>query len=223
MHHEILQVQPAAIQRKHRDCNQLQNRQGTNSSHHPFASADSWNRDSKSQAATYNKSWGTSTGQSQQSAAARVAWKFLHGLSREDITPLDRLQVVQEVNRKWAKVLDLFEFRVVSYILDRTVLWGRKTFRACHENILNGTDRFAGIGLKRAKYLSTLKSLEDRKVITRERTRNFVVLGLNLDWEPEEVLMKLPTSKNASEPGKDQKSTTRTSRSPRHGHRIKRI
>ncbi|KIC55087.1 hypothetical protein GC1_14685 [Leisingera sp. ANG1] len=122
--------------------------------------------------------------------------------------------VVQEVNRKWAKALNPFEYRLVSYILDRTIFWGRETFRACHNNIMNGTDDFAGVGMKRTKYLETMKSLEDRNVITRERARDFVTLGLNLDWDPKEDCRKLHLPKRVSEPGKAQKSTTWTSKSP---------
>lgn len=145
-------------------------------------------------------------------APARVGKKFSLGLKGDDITPLDRLQMWQWVSRKWRRHLSVNEFAVVTYIMDRSIGWGFETFRASHRNILDGNEEYSGIGLKKTVYMEALAKLEKMGAIHRKRSRDFVVLGLNFGWKPEEA-------KNRPIPSHqlDQKSEIRSSRSPETG------
>lgn len=125
----------------------------------------------------------------------RVGKKFSQGQKGRCISPLDRLSVVQHLNRKWARYLNANEFRVMVYILDRSVFWGQPTFRASHKNILKGTAEYAGIGMPERTYKRTLTTLENRGAIIRKRSRDCVILGLNFNWKPEEEAVNLPVPK----------------------------
>ena len=127
--------------------------------------------------------------------------------AKEKIGPLDQQIIFRHLSRKWRRYCSPPEWALLSYIFDRSIGWGHPTFSACQANIINGDAEYAGCGLKKTALNSTLNSLKERQMITRERKRDFIILGLNLE-HPD---MKIPVSKRLQS---DQKSAKRTSRSP---------
>ena len=128
-----------------------------------------------------------------------VAQKFELGLSRKEITPLDRLRCHQHLNRNWSRFLKTREYRVMSYILDRSVDWGYSTFTACHSNVVNGTDDYSGIGLGLTQYKEVLSILEKKGAIFREGRARGTTIGVNLLWVPNKELLDVSSeTKNNS-------------------------
>lgn len=132
---------------------------------------------------------------------AAVEAKFRNGQRGQDITPLDRILIMQHISRKWRRHLSLAEFVIVTYIADRTILWGYPTFTASYKNIIDGNEDYSGIGIKIASLKNNFRALQKRGVITRKRGRYDVTLGLNLSWTPENDMIPSPKrTQNAPAP-----------------------
>jgi len=99
----------------------------------------------------------------------------------ETLGPLDQQIIARLLSRKWRSDVSISEWALLSYINDRTVGWGKPTFRAAVSNILNGTEEYAGVGLSRRGYFRAAKTLEEKCMIVRKRGRDCTTLGLNLE------------------------------------------
>ncbi len=135
----------------------------------------------------------------------RVAHKIETG---QEIDLIDQVMLTREMSRKWRRHCTATEWMLLTYIADRTIGWGKTTFRACYKNILDGDDEYAGVGLKKTVFKEVMNSLSEKKMITRKRSRDFIVLGLNFDWT--DVLTSPALHLNTS----DQKAEFRPSRKP---------
>lgn len=135
------------------------------------------------------------TKQNNLTGLAAVEAKFLNGQRGKDITPLDRIQIIQHISRKWRRHLSLAELSIVTYIADRSIMWGYPTFKASYKNIIEGNEEYAGIGIKIAALKNNFRVLQKRGIITRQRGRNNVTIGLNLSWAPENDMIPIPKRK----------------------------
>jgi hypothetical protein len=94
------------------------------------------------------------------------------------------------------------------YILDRSVDWGKPTFKASHGNVINGAPGYAGVGMGRSAYLSVLSSLEKKGAIIRKPLAKCTEIGINFKWNPEDKTMLLPVPKR-KQSGKQDASPVR--------------
>lgn len=138
--------------------------------------------------------------------ATEIAQKLNDG---EELSLLDKLGMFQIWSRQWRRHMTNDQNNIVSYVIDRTVSWGKGSFKACTANIIEGTEEYSGVGLPRRSYMRTIKQLENMGVITRKRSRDHVTITLNLNWNPEKAVI-LPITKRFQS---GQKSQTGTSRS----------
>lgn len=107
------------------------------------------------------------------------ALKANHHISLED-----KLKGYQGASRFWRRHLSQQEIVLITYIVDRTVGWGKNLFTASHENVLKGTLEFSGVGLPERTYFRALASLEEKGLIERRSYRDRTRIVLNLDWQP---------------------------------------
>lgn len=109
--------------------------------------------------------------------------------SDEPMSILYQLQQYQKVIREWDRYLDVYEFKVVMQILDRTVGWKKEAAVFRNAVIQNGDRKYSGLGrsMHRSKLLKTLRSLEERGILRRVASEMYPGLkqySLDLDWEP---------------------------------------
>jgi hypothetical protein len=102
----------------------------------------------------------------------------------EELSVIERLSVTQLLSRKWRRFLSDSQFKVLSYIVDRTVGWGRGWFSASYDNILIGTSSYAGVGVSRATLYRCLSSLEELGAVRRFKIGSRVRIYINLTWCP---------------------------------------
>lgn len=102
--------------------------------------------------------------------------------SGETPSPLEKLMVYQACSRKWRRELTMPEFLALSYIVDRTIGWGNKSFLASSANVVHGTDSYAGVGTSSRSYFSSLNSLEGKGAIHRKSFRDRTRIHLNVNW-----------------------------------------
>lgn len=100
----------------------------------------------------------------------------------QPLTPVEKLMIYQTLSRHWRRHLTATEFIVLSYIVDRTAGWGRGTFAACADNVLNGDDNYSGVGVSRTAYYRALNSLEAKGAIARKSHRDRTRIWLRADW-----------------------------------------
>ena len=132
----------------------------------------------------------------QSDTATRVGQKFEQNI---DISAMDRLTIYQLASRSWRRYLNVNEWAVISYVVDRAIGWGKPDFVACAANIMEGTDEYSGVGLPRPTFYRTLKSLESKGLITRQSRRDKTHIILNVTWKPEKVTKMLPIPKRLKE------------------------
>jgi hypothetical protein len=104
--------------------------------------------------------------------------------ARSEVTPLEKLFVLQHLSRVLRRYLTPQELAVAFYVADRSTGWGNSIFMATSANVLNGTDDYSGVGLPERTYFKTLKELERVGLLYRKSRRDTTVLGLHLDWQP---------------------------------------
>lgn len=136
-------------------------------------------------------------------ATTRVARKLETG---QEIGPLDQVHVTREINRTWQRHCTPTEIALLYYIIDRTLGWGKATFKASTENILEGDETYAGLCLSERVFHRTKKDLADKGMIVHRRSRDYTVLGLNFDWSEE----MLPIPKRLKTPQNCQSDSSRT-------------
>lgn len=96
----------------------------------------------------------------------------------------EKLQVYQAMSRNWRRHLSQSEIVALTYIVDRTVGWGKNHFAAAFQNVLHGNADFAGVGLPERTYFRALKSLQGKGLIDRRSHRDRTLIVLNIDWVP---------------------------------------
>lgn len=101
---------------------------------------------------------------------------------KRDITILEKLQVYQSLNRDLRRALTVHQFVAFSYLVDRSIGFGKNWFRASHGNILEGTVEYSGIGLAERTYFRVMAELEGIGLIERRRRRDCVDIIVHVDW-----------------------------------------
>lgn len=129
---------------------------------------------------------------------AQVAEK-LH--SKRGITLLEKLEVYQELNRNWRRYLTPYEHMAVSYIIDRSVGFGKHYFSAGTPNILNGNEEYAGIGLTKRTYFKAMNSLEEKGFISRVTHKMGVTIYVHINWHPPEATLSEGQGRNIAYSG----------------------
>ena len=74
------------------------------------------------------------------------------------------------------------DYVVLSYIIDRSIGWGKPFFTASAENVLNGTEMYSGVGVSRTAYYGSLKRLEELGAIYRRSLRDRTLIWPTVDW-----------------------------------------
>jgi hypothetical protein len=100
--------------------------------------------------------------------------------SKREITVLDKLHVYQWLNRDVRRHLTPSQFVAYSYIIDRTVGWGKNQFRASNLNVVAGTDDYSGIGLSERTYYRVLNDLVAMGLIERHRRRDYIIITVHI-------------------------------------------
>ena len=118
--------------------------------------------------------------------------------NKRDIGPLAKIKIYQLASREWRRHLTPYEIVVVTYIVDRTVGWGRNHFIAAHANVLHGTDDYSGIGLTERTYYKALSSLEKKGLISRQSRRDRTQIVLNVGWQIENSETQVRASRAAA-------------------------
>ena len=112
-------------------------------------------------------------------AVIRLQGKLDRG---EDLTPVEKLMVYQALSRTWRRHLAKTDFVVLSYIIDRSIGWGKPFFTASAENVLKGTEMYSGVGVSRTAYYQSLKRLEELGAIHRRSMRDRTRIWPYVDW-----------------------------------------
>ncbi len=108
----------------------------------------------------------------------------------ETLSPLEKLLFRERIDDLWKPYLTITEYSVISYIVRRTVHFGKTSFTASTENILNGAQDWPGVGVSRRTYFDTLNTLEAKGMIQRVRHKNGrVTVVINTEWTPEDQEM----------------------------------
>jgi hypothetical protein len=100
--------------------------------------------------------------------------------AKREITVLDKLHVYQWLNRDARRYLSSSQFLAFSYIIDRTVGWGRNKFRASNGNVVSGTGDYSGVGLSERTYYRVLNDLVELGLIERCRLRDSVMITVHV-------------------------------------------
>lgn len=124
-----------------------------------------------------------------------------------DFSPAEKCAVRNVLSREWGPHLSSDEFRVLHYLIDNTIEWGRRVFDFTWEQIAHGIPAEPGQGwawklpplnMSRATFYRVVASLVAKGAIMRETVhRTCTRLVLNLVWSPREGVMspKLAMSK----------------------------
>jgi len=99
-----------------------------------------------------------------------------------EMSTLDKARAYQKVSREWRRHLSLEETGLVLYLVDRSFGWGRDSFIASVQNVLTGTDNYAGVGIPRRTYYRMMGRLEEIGLITRRRKKSRSEIKVNLEW-----------------------------------------
>lgn len=142
----------------------------------------------------------------RKSIATHVATKVA---ADQELDLLDQVTVNRELSRVWRRHCTIAEWALLTYIGDRSVGWGKSSFRASTKNIIEGDAKYSGVGLKKTAYFAAVRSLTEKGMIYHKRSKDSVVLGLNFEWEPDR---QLPAPKRLQDTA--QNSGKRTSRTP---------
>lgn len=109
---------------------------------------------------------------------------------------LERLRIIQTVNREWRPHLTLMERDLLFYLLDRTVSWGTDSVRTTMEELVNGSSRVPPTGLSRATIFRAMKSLQDHGILASSIHNGVYLFTLNVSWEPDVSSQKNKELKN---------------------------
>lgn len=102
---------------------------------------------------------------------------------RSAIPTLLRVELQQLITRKFLPSLTPAEFVVLSYIFDRTIMWGRVSQRISISEFENGNRTNGGIPLARRSIVSALGSLKAKGVIVAVgNRRSGHSYGIDFAW-----------------------------------------
>lgn len=105
------------------------------------------------------------------------------GERRSSIPPVVRLELQQRVTRTFLPNLTPAEFVVLTYILDRTIMWGRARKRISICEFENGNRINGGVPLSRRSIITALGSLQAKGVILAEgNRRSGKSYGVDFAW-----------------------------------------
>lgn len=102
---------------------------------------------------------------------------------RSAVSTLVRVELQQRITRTFLPNLTPAEFVVLSYIFDRTVMWGRVSQRISIREFENGNRTNGGIPLARRTIVSALGSLKANGVIVAVgNRRSGHSYGIDFEW-----------------------------------------
>lgn len=105
------------------------------------------------------------------------------------ISPVLRLELQQRVTRTFLPNLTPAEFVVLTYILDRTIMWGRVSQRISIREFENGNRTNGGVPLSRRSIVSALGSLQAKGVIVAVgNRRSGKSYGIDFEWPGAHVM-----------------------------------
>lgn len=116
-----------------------------------------------------------------------------------DSRVLKRLKIYQRLVREWGRCLDLYEFRLMTVIVDETVGRQKLSYTTTVHRLIEGNAGCAGTGMCRRRVFYALKSLTERGLIRKTNKRNHLELAPNLNWTGEDDAM-IPTPKRLKNP-----------------------
>ncbi|CAO3460741.1 hypothetical protein [Azospirillum argentinense] len=101
-------------------------------------------------------------------------------------TPLAKLMVVENLQRKWRPHLSIRERDVVAYVIDNSIAWGRPTLEATLDQMVAGVPgRLATIGISKSTLRRAVEDLKARGLLAVRCTGRFSRFTINLSWSPE--------------------------------------
>lgn len=111
------------------------------------------------------------------------------GERRSNIAPVLRLELQQRVTRTFLPNLTPAEFVVLTYILDRTIMWGRARQRIPIREFENGNRTNGGVPLSRRSIITALGSLQAKGVILAVGNRRLgKSYGVDFEWQGAHVI-----------------------------------
>lgn len=134
------------------------------------------------------------------------------GVPADRTSPVYQLTVVRKITREWGALLSDAEFRVLLFIIDHTVLWGRATYKFTYRCFMNGTGVSAGIAKGETQVRAALASLSEKGVIKIKRGQTGLDITPNPEWKPVAIRRRLqsggaPSENRGSEPRKSEDQT----------------
>lgn len=109
----------------------------------------------------------------------------MHNENQTDLGLLDRIKIVQKVNREWRPHLSVTERDFLFYLLDNTVLWGRYDLKVTINQLVNGTQwGLPPVGLSRATVCRLLRSFKRRGLLNSTTDGRKITLTFNAAWAP---------------------------------------
>lgn len=112
-----------------------------------------------------------------------------------------KFESLKIIHSEWLADLSPSEYKLVCFIWQRTIYWGKKREAISHRHFLEGiTNRKTGeivqkpTGLSKQSVISAINSLEEKGVLSRtQRGQNAFTYHLNLGWMPK--MLKEPKNK----------------------------
>lgn len=102
---------------------------------------------------------------------------------RSALSPIVKVQLQQRITRTFLPNLTPAEFVVLSYIFDRTIMWGRVSQRISIREFEHGNRTNGGIPLARRSIVSALGSLKSKGVIVAVgNRRSGHSYGIDFEW-----------------------------------------
>lgn len=117
------------------------------------------------------------------------------------------------MTRDWGPSLTDAEFRVLMFVVDHTILWGRPTYRFTYRSFMNGNGVSAGLCKGETQVRAALTALVEKGVIEIKRVQSGLEITPNAEWKPMIAVPKrlrnggLPSENRGSEPRKTEGQT----------------
>lgn len=114
--------------------------------------------------------------------------------------PVDRLIVFQHLNRVWRPFLSSVERDFLFYVLDRTVSWGKLSFRASAQQMIAGVRGVPELGLSLRTLRRVMADLADKGLIAVDSDMRASTITVNLDWMPDSMSLPVPKRLRGAQP-----------------------
>lgn len=106
-------------------------------------------------------------------------------IARADLhNPFNQLVIGRWAERVMSDGIPDRCFRLLFWIISRSVWYGRETYKTTAREIEHGSQNHAGTGKSRRQITEILAEMKQLDLITMESGPSGVVLGINFDWQP---------------------------------------